>query len=148
MKDDAKLTRAMTVVALIVLCAALLMVPVYSWLALGRVLGAYAPIAKPEALYVGAGHRDYDETNQLFPSDHFEDIRYLYLNGIDVNEDQGYYDYVFCIFGKAIHYYRLQLAYTTNNQFEYELYRATETTTYQQGAVEYVTHEDVPRTFY
>lgn len=148
MKDDAKLTRAMTVVALIVLCAALLMVPVYSWLALGRVLGAYAPIAKPEALYVGAGHRDYDETNQLFTSDHFEDIRYLYLNGIDVNEDQGYYDYVFCIFGKAIHYYRLQLAYTTNNQFEYELYRATETTTYQQGAVEYVTHEDVPRTFY
>ena len=117
-----------------------------AWFAMQHMLAGYAPITKPEALYIGAGHRDI--TDGEFDNEHFENIRYLYFNGIDAKAGQPYFDYVFCVFGSVIAGYRLQLAYTTNNQFNYEIYRAAESTTSSEGAIAYTTHEDTPRTFY
>ena len=126
----------------------MLVVSSFAWFGIVRLLAVYAPISKPESLYIGAGHRDFDSVNHMFLSDHFEDIRYLYFNGIDVNEEQDHYDYVFCIFGKAISAYKLQLAYTTNNQFTYEIFRATESNVYSASAVAYTTHTEPAETYY
>ena len=126
----------------------LLSVSVVAWFLLQRGLLAYAPIAKPEPLFIGAGHRNFDAANHEFTDAYFEDIRYLYFNGIDVNAEQEYYDYVFCVYGSMVPGYKIQLAYTTNNQFTYEIYHATESTVSSDGAIAYTTHTDNPQTYY
>ena len=132
----------------LLIALAIFIVSAFAWFALGRTLASYAPVARPESLFIGAGHRNYDSTNHEFTDDHFENIRYLYFNGIDLDEGIDYYDYVFCIFGTTISGYRLQIAYTTNNQFDYEIYPASESTVSSAGAVEYTTHEATPHTYY
>lgn len=94
----------------IIMCLfALITIPVYAWLAASNAV-LYAPITTETALFIGAGAE--------------EDIKYLYLEGIDTNKETRYRDYVFSVSGSFVKFYRIQLAYTTNNQFEFELYRA------------------------
>lgn len=126
----------------------LLVASVFAWLASTRNTLSYAPVASPEPLFIGAGHRDFDAEHHKFLNDHFEDIRYLYFNGIDVEEGRDYYDYVFCVYGNMVPGYKIQLSYTTNNQFTYQIFRANESTTESEGSIAYTTHTDTPRTYY
>lgn len=138
------LFSALTAAILLVL----LSISVVAWLVMRQGLLSYAPIARPEPLFIGAGHRNIDTVNHEFTDNYFEDIRYLYFNGIDVKTDQAYYDYVFCVYGTMVPGYKIQLAFTTNNQFTYEIYHATESTVESEGAVAYTTHTDNPQTYY
>ena len=111
---------------------------VFAWFYLGRRAAAMARISNPVTIYINAGHA--------------EDIRYLNLGGIDVERggivdgDNKYQDFVFCVRGENVSQYKLQLAYTTNNQFGYEVYRATtDTQVSPKGFVVYTTHDDNPR---
>ena len=115
-------------------------VTAYAWYSTREGVLSYAPVSSPESLYVGAGHRDI-ENNE------FEDIRYMYFNAMDA-DGADYVDRVFCIFGGGIGAYKLQLAYTTNNPFEYKIYRATESKVSSEGAIKYVTHTTTPETYY
>ena len=146
--------RSFTIFALIVAILSATVLPIYAWFFLEKNVAFYAPISSPEALYIGAGHKD------IF-NDEFEDIRYLYFDELDASSDIGYSDYVFCVYGKAVNNFRLQLAYTTNNQFTYSLYYASEMsqddfdelTTEEQKevlstSVKYVTHSETPETYY
>lgn len=89
--------------------AILVVVPVYAWLS-GHEVVVYAPINTSTSLYIGAGNE--------------EDIKYLYLENIDLTSDVRHKDYVFSVSGAFVRHYKIQLAYTTNNQFTFELYRA------------------------
>ena len=133
--------RSFTIFALIVAILSATVLPIYAWFFLEKNVAFYAPISSPEALYIGAGHKD-------ILNDEFEDIRYLYFDELDASSDIGYSDYVFCVYGKAVNNFRLQLAYTTNNQFTYSLYHATESQEATEGAVKYVTHSQTPETYY
>ena len=54
-----------------------------------------------------------------------QDIKYLDMGDIEVGEGKdGSKDYVFCVYGKPVDNYSLQLAYTTNIAFHYDVYRA------------------------
>ena len=105
--------------AIVVFIAAFVSVYVYSWFLERESVGAYAPISAPDSLFIAAGHSDME--NYVF-----ENIRYLYFHGIDASAPGEYYDYLFCVYGKGINQYRIQLAYTTNNQFTYEIFYADE----------------------
>ena len=139
------------VVAAVLFVALTASLPVYAWFSLKGDLAAYAPISSPEALYIGAGHIDME--NNVF-----EDVRYMYFNGLDVtglgatgfddDSDCWYVDRVFCVYGKAVSGYKLQLAYTTNNRFTYEIFHADESSVESEGAVRYTTHSDTPETYY
>lgn len=141
-----KLTWTISVLVVLILCLTAL--PVFAWFYFRKSVAAYAPVSSPESLYIGAGHCE---------TDHFENIRYLYFNGIDASDD-AYWDHVFCVYGKSVAGYRLQLAYTTNNQFDYEIFNATEYTEeefadleedagHDIDHVEYVTHTADPATY-
>lgn len=149
-------TNGLGVIALIIATIMLLVaVPVVAWFSIQRNLAAYAPIFSPESLYIGAGHC---ERNQ------FEDIRYLYFDAMDAKPDGGgssgmHWDRVFCVYGKRVSGYRIQLAFTTNKQFVYEIYNATEYTEEDIGNMEeetvtalepvaYTTHAATPVTYY
>ena len=144
---SAKIKKTVSIVAFIMAMIIIVSIPVAAWFMSDKRLAAYAPISSPQSLYIGAGHIhfavDSDDT------DEYEDVRYLYLDGIDVDEDGiDHYDYVFCVYGKAIGSFKLQLAYTTNNQFTYEIFSATESETSSPDAVAYTTHGESPTTYY
>lgn len=52
-----------------------------------------------------------------------KDIKFMDMGNIDV-KDGNKKSYVFCVHGKPVDYYFLQLAYTTNIEFNYTVYRA------------------------
>lgn len=87
-----------------------------AWFYSGRRTVAISEISNPTIIGIGSGNE--------------EDLRYINLGRIDVSAPDDsesarpYKDFVFCINGINILYYKLQLAYTTNNQFEYEIYPA------------------------
>ena len=121
-----------------------LALPVLSWFVSSKQILGYAPITSPEALYIGAGHRNAETGT-------FEDIRYLYFNGINAKEE--YSDYVFCVYGTAISGFFLQLAFTTNNQFQYEVYVSSESEEppldpSSTDYVDYVVHDGSNKHYY
>ena len=129
-----RIARTVIVVLLALLVCA---VPTYSWFYVGRRAVAITPVSNPTALYISAANK--------------EDISYLDLSGIDVTNGT-YKDYVFCIRGNNVWNYMLQLAYTTNNQFTFEIYRAEMTTGSVPGSalgtVLYVPHDGTADQYY
>ncbi len=107
-------------------------VTVFAWFYSGRIMTSVVEITNPTAIFINAGNE--------------EDIRYLDLGRIDAESGAEYKDFVFCVRGTYVAGYRLQLAYTTNNQFEYEIYPASVTTNSAavpanaESCVEYDTH--------
>ena len=87
----------------------LLLVVSYAWFYTQREMSTAAWIKAPVVLDIRAGND--------------QDIKYLDMGNIEVGETDGYKDYVFCVYGKPVDNYSLQLAYTTNIAFHYEVYR-------------------------
>jgi len=146
-KRSAIIKKIVSIIAFIVAMAFIVSIPVAAWFMTQKQLAAYAPISSPQSLYIGAGHIEFAGVDSA-TVDKYEDIRYLYLEGIDADEGKDYYDYVFCVYGKAISGFKIQLAYTTNNQFTYQIYNATESNVTSAGAVAYTTHDVTPTTYY
>ena len=88
----------------------LLLVVSYAWFYTQREMSTAAWIKAPVVLDIRAGNN--------------RDVKYLDMGNIEVGETDGYKDYVFCVYGKQVDNYSLQLAYTTNIAFHYDVYRA------------------------
>lgn len=92
--------------------------PVYAWFSNKRQLKDMKEVNAPTGLYISAAQK--------------EDIKYLNLAGIDLKQNDTNNNritssyYVFCVYGSSARAYNLQLAYTTNNPFEYKIYPAIE----------------------
>ena len=141
MSPKATSLKRLKVVEMLLMIALLLLgtTSIYGWLINDTHVDAIAKTSNPTAIFIGSGYQ--------------EDIMYLDLSGIDVNIADTYQennvtyfykDYVFCIKGMNVDTYKLQLAYTTNNQFIYEIYPAYESNnsneTNVKGKVVYTTH--------
>ena len=152
LKEDTKkhpyLKKSLLIAAELLILIGAILLPVFAWLSTSGLL-AYIPVSSHESLYIGAGHIEIVDA-EFDPDVKLEDVRYLYLEGVDLtDEDKDYFDYVFCIYGISIERFNLQLAYTTNNQFTYKIFNATEASVSSEGAVVHTTHdENYPQTFY
>ena len=82
---------------------------VWAWLYQGRTVASVGEISNPTAIHLSAGN--------------LEDSKFIDLSGIDVSKGT-YKDFVFCVTGENVSTFKIQLAFTTNNQFEYEIYPA------------------------
>ena len=116
-KENTKIRLLKAAVPMILVFAVLVSaVSVYGWLYYGRRVVAISEISNPTIIGINSGN--------------MEDVRYIDLGRIDVTAPDDpesaapYKDFVFCVNGINIENYMLQLAYTTNNQFEYEIYPA------------------------
>lgn len=156
---SATVKKVVSVIAFIMAMILILSIPVAAWFMTQKMLAAYAPISSPQSLYIGAGHIEFEGQTyygNLADVDKYEDIRYLYLDSIDADEftveqianEEDYYDFVFCVYGKGVGGFKIQLAYTTNNQFTYQIFNATESNATSAGAVPYTTHDATPQTYY
>ncbi len=96
--------------------------PVYAWFASQRQAGTIIMINAPTTISIGSGNQ--------------EPVGMIDLSNINVEEyldpddpaSLVYYgEYVFCVTGKYLSEYDLQIARTTNINFDYELYRVDNT---------------------
>ena len=136
-KKNKLTSRAIVLFASVLfLLAAISATSVLAWFYLNRGGAGIKKITNPTAIFIRAGNA--------------EPIVNLDLSAINVQQEDNYSDYVFCVTGVA-DAYKLQLAYTTNNQFEYELYHASHTDdpdypalATAEAKVEYNTHPETP----
>ena len=106
-----KQKKKLIVSCVALLVSGLLLVISYAWFYMQREMSTAAWIKTPIVLDIRAGN------NQA--------IQYLDMGDIEVGDStDGYKDYVFCVYGKPVDNYSLQLAYTTNIAFHYDVYRA------------------------
>ena len=109
--DDKKKKRKLILSGAALVISALLLAISYAWFCTQREMTTAAWIKAPIILDIRAGN--------------YQDIKYLDMGDIEVGEGKdGSKDYVFCVYGKPVDYYSLQLAYTTNIAFHYDVYRA------------------------
>lgn len=123
------LTAAAIVLVLAVVFG-LFAAPTASWFFLSRNVAAVAEIDNPTSIYITAGNR--------------EDVTYLDMSSIDLEVTPREKYFVFSVGGLGLSSYQLQLAYTNNNQFSYELYHAVEVSESDTHKVAYLTHNDPP----
>ena len=106
-----KQRKKLIVSCVALLVSGLLLVISYAWFYMQREMSTAAWIKAPIVLDIRAGNN--------------QDIKYLDMGDIEVGDGTaGYKDYVFCVYGKPVDNYSLQLAYTTNIAFYYDVYRA------------------------
>ena len=109
--DKKKQKRRLIVSSAALVISGLLLVISYAWFYMQREMSTAAWIKAPIVLDIRAGNN--------------QDIKYLDMGDIEVGDGKaGYKDYVFCVYGKPVDNYSLQLAYTTNIAFHYDVYRA------------------------
>lgn len=118
-------------------------IPVYSWFSNQKKAAEMFKVEYPNSLYINAANR--------------EDQVEFELGGININEyvrdenkdlvlDETTHEpikidkkrYVFSVSGSNTNTYILQMAHTTNNQFTYRVYQATQTNAKPSDDVEYV----------
>ena len=95
-----------TIIILVLLFALLSLSISYAWFYNERKTIGLEEISNPTAIYINSGNA--------------ESHIYIDLGLIDVSKGD-YKDVVFCVRGIHVNY-MIQLAYTTNNQFEFEIY--------------------------
>lgn len=109
--ENKKKNRKLILSGAALVISALLLVVSYGWFYIQREMTTTAWIKAPIVLDIHAGNN--------------QDIKYLDMGNIEVGEGKdGSKDYVFCVYGKPVDNYSLQLAYTTNIAFHYDVYRA------------------------
>ena len=109
--ENKKKNRKLILSGAALVISALLLVVSYGWFYVQREMTTTAWIQAPIVLDIRAGNN--------------KDIKYLDMGNIEVGEGTaGSKDYVFCVYGKPVDNYSLQLAYTTNIAFHYDVYRA------------------------
>lgn len=109
--ENKKKNRKLILSGAALVISALLLVVSYGWFYIQREMTTTAWIKAPIVLDIRAGNN--------------QDIKYLDMGNIEVGEGKaGSKDYVFCVYGKPVDNYSLQLAYTTNIAFHYDVYRA------------------------
>ena len=109
--ENKKKNRKLILSGAALVISALLLVVSYGWFYVQREMTTTAWIKAPIVLDIRAGNG--------------QDIKYLDMGNIEVGEGTaGSKDYVFCVYGKPVDNYSLQLAYTTNIAFHYDVYRA------------------------
>lgn len=116
--------------------------PVFAWFTYQRQTGTVILINAPTTISIGSGNQ--------------EPVAMIDLSNINVEEyidpdDQSslisYGEYVFCVTGKYLSEYDLQIARTTNINFDYELYRV-DSETYNNVLTKGITTEPSVSTGY
>ena len=115
------------VIAISLTIAATITIPAYAWFTNQKKLGDLERVDTPTKLFITAAH---------------DDIKYLALTDIQVTGGDKKKYYVFGVSGKSASYYHLQLAYTTNNQFEYFIYPAKQVTANAAYLVSHTAHDE------
>ncbi len=121
--------RVQLVAALVVTIALLIAIPVVAWFSYRREAIKLMKVDSPNVLYLSAAHREDTMCFEIdgINADELQVDNYgdnIIENGVE--QKITHKDYVFCVTGESVDEFTLQLAYTTNNPFTYEVFAAVE----------------------
>lgn len=120
-KGFSKKQKTMAITCSLVFAVTLVGIPVYAWFSNQRKAAVMTKIDAPTTLYIFAGGQQEDAANI--------DLGDIYIKQADLEAGNNMYaEYVFCVAGKDVSYYDLQLAHTTNIPFTYDIYHAVDVT--------------------
>lgn len=117
--------RIQFIAAIILTVLTLISIPAIAWFARQKEIAVSTKVNSPATLEIKAGGHPGEEQSIInfdLSDIDTEDKNYPYYEDGDLK--YYYKDFVFCVKGKAISMYDLQLAHTTNIAFKYEIYRA------------------------
>lgn len=139
-KDMPLAQKVKVVFAAVTTLSLMIAMPIYAWFARQNEIAMLTKVNSPANLYINAA------TQQ-------EDIINLSLSSINTEEaGENYEEFVFCVSGKNVSQYDLQIAHTTNIAFTYEIYPAAELSgtdyTAQKGNIVKYTSEDKTKTIF
>ena len=127
------------VIALVSTCLLLAALPVYAWFAYQKGIVKLQKIESPNSLVLSAAHREDCVNFEINGINAEENVLDGFGNPIYLTDENGnitsntkkitHKDYVFSVSGSAVDKFTIQLAYTTNNPFTYEIYAAEESLT-------------------
>ena len=126
-KDNKKSNKKRLIIAAISLTVILAVtVTAYAWFTNQRKIDTITKVNAPTSLKIGAGAK--------------EDSANIDMGGIDVTDpDITKKDFVFCVYSEeTVGSYKIQLAHTTNIDFTYKIYKASESEAAETGGVVYV----------
>ena len=119
-----KSQRVQLIFAAVITLVILILFPAFAWFAFQKEMAVSTKVNSPATIEIRAGAQEEVINFDLSGIDAEKAVRTYE----DPSTGQTYYfrDYVFCVKGKAINSYNLQLAHTTNIAFKYDIYRLTE----------------------
>ena len=126
-KDNKKANKKRLIIAAISLTVILAVtVTAYAWFTNQRKIDTITKVNAPTSLKIGAGAK--------------EDSANIDMGGIDVTDPAiTQKDFVFCVYSEeTVGSYKIQLAHTTNIDFTYTIYKASESEAAETGGVVYV----------
>ncbi len=147
--------KVQLIAALIVTVALFSTATSLAWFSYQRRIAKVMKIDSPNVLYLNSAHRE-DAINfevkginaeEKIVDDYNNAV--LYDNSGNVDMENGekknitHKDYVFNVTGEAVDTFTIQLAYTTNNPFSYELYAANEYTATEAASLKVAGNEAV-----
>lgn len=124
--------KVQLIAASVITCALIVAIPVVAWFGQKREIIKLQKVKSPNVLFLSAAHREDSVNFEVKGIDADEILVDGYGDPIlDNNQNEQkitHKDYVFSVTGDAVDKFTIQLAYTTNNPFEYEIYAAEEVT--------------------
>lgn len=132
--------RIQLIAAVLFTVAVMIIIPTTAWFSHENEIAVSTKINSPATLEIKAGGpagAEQDIVNFELSDIDTEDTSYKWFED-DNNVKHYYKDFVFCVKGKAISSYDLQLAHTTNIAFDYEVYRAIQD---ENGDIQYVSKD-------
>ena len=132
--------RIQLIAAVLFTVAVMIIIPTTAWFSHENEIAVSTKINSPATLEIKAGGpagAEQDIVNFELSDIDTEDTSYKWFED-DNNVKHYYKDFVFCVKGKAISSYDLQLAHTTNIAFTYDVYRAIQD---NAGDIEYVSKD-------
>ena len=124
--------RMQFITAIILTISLIITIPVFAWFSNQRKAAEMFKIENPNSLFLNAAHRE-DVTNFEINGINADEIlvdgngnKILDSNNKEQKITHKYY--VFSVTGDSVNKFTLQLAYTTNNPFTYNIYSAKELT--------------------
>lgn len=118
-----KKDRIKFIIASVLTLSLFIVIPVFAWFSSQRKMATMAKIDSPAKLSLKSGAR--------------EEIVQFKMSGIDVTQTSPK-SFVFCVEGEDISRYNIQLAHTTNINFNYTIYKAKQAPVGDTTGAEYV----------
>lgn len=130
-KKRGRASKIQLVAAIIFTLGIFIVPPVLAWFSYQKEMAVSTKVNSPATLAIRAGGEPGEEQSILnfeLSDIDTEDESYNHYTVGSGDEAVTYYykDFVFCVKGKAISAYDLQLAHTTNIAFKYDIYRAVQ----------------------
>jgi len=146
-KHMGKSQKIQLILAVIFTLSIIIIAPTLAWFSYQKEMAVSTKVNSPATLEIkSGGHAGQEQDIINFELSDIDTENKAYDTYTDNGTTYYYKDFVFCVKGKAISAYDLQIAHTTNIAFKYQVYRAVQDDT--NGTILYTSKDKTLTQYY